>query len=103
MYRCYVDENTSDFRWIAAKSLDEARKQAQELFKQVRVESIHVEQDQDVLDTWFSSGLLPISLFYHTKEKKEFPTTLLETGYDIMFFWVARMVMLVNCLIFFFV
>ncbi|MCS7083634.1 MAG: class I tRNA ligase family protein, partial [Aquificaceae bacterium] len=55
-------------------------------------------QEQDVLDTWFSSALWPISVFgwpEETKDLKEFyPTDLLVTGFDIIFFWVARMIMM---------
>jgi valyl-tRNA synthetase len=51
-----------------------------------------------VLDTWFSSGLFPFSVMgwpENTKDYKAFyPTSLLETGHDILFFWVARMVMM---------
>jgi valyl-tRNA synthetase len=54
-------------------------------------------QDPDVLDTWFSSGLWPISTLGwpdQTEDLKYFyPTSVLETGYDIIFFWVARMIM----------
>jgi valyl-tRNA synthetase len=52
----------------------------------------------DVLDTWFSSGLWPFSTLGWPEEtadlKRFYPTTLMETGYDILFFWVARMIML---------
>jgi valyl-tRNA synthetase len=55
-------------------------------------------QDPDVLDTWFSSGLWPFSTLGWPEEtpdyKKYYPTSLLITGYDILFFWVARMIML---------
>ncbi len=55
-------------------------------------------QDNDVLDTWFSSALWPFSVFgwpEHTPElQKYYPTDLLITGYDILFFWVARMIMM---------
>jgi valyl-tRNA synthetase len=55
-------------------------------------------QDADVLDTWFSSGLWPFSTLGWPADtadmKKYYPTTLLITGYDILFFWVARMIML---------
>ena len=51
-----------------------------------------------MLDTWFSSGLFPFSVFKWPQETPDFsrfyPTTLLETGHDILFFWVARMVMM---------
>ena len=57
-----------------------------------------LRQDQDVLDTWFSSGLWPFSTLGwpdQTEDLKHFyPTTLLITGFDILFFWVARMSML---------
>nr|XP_060615928.1 valine--tRNA ligase-like [Anolis sagrei ordinatus] len=54
--------------------------------------------DEDVLDTWFSSGLFPFSIFGWPNPNEDlhvfYPGTLLETGHDILFFWVARMVML---------
>ena len=57
-----------------------------------------IRQDPDVLDTWFSSGLWPHSTLGWPEESGDFdyfyPTTVLETGYDILFFWVARMIML---------
>jgi valyl-tRNA synthetase len=98
MYRCSINSNSSEQKWIAAKSLEEAKMKAAQLYPNISSDSIRVEQDQDVLDTWFSSGLLPISIF-HNKTPEQFPTTLLDTGYDIMFFWVARMVMLVTNLL----
>ncbi len=59
--------------------------------------SHNVEQDPDVLDTWFSSGLWPFSTLGWPEETPDFkyfyPTSMLETGYDILFFWVARMIM----------
>lgn len=56
-------------------------------------------QEEDVLDTWFSSGLWPFSTLGWPDEqapdyKYFFPTTVMETGYDILFFWVARMIMM---------
>jgi len=61
-----------------------------------------ITQETDVLDTWFSSGLLPVSVFGWpnlTPENRAdfdafYPTSLLVTGFDILFFWVARMIML---------
>jgi valyl-tRNA synthetase len=54
-------------------------------------------QDEDVLDTWFSSALWPFSTMSWPENssdlKNYFPTTVLETGYDIIFFWVARMIL----------
>jgi valyl-tRNA synthetase len=62
--------------------------------------SANLEQDTDVLDTWFSSGLLPCSGLGWPKSTPDldafYPTSLLITGFDILFFWVARMIMM-NC------
>ena len=59
--------------------------------------STKIEQDPDVLDTWFSSGLWPFSTLGWPEETPDFkyfyPTSVLETGYDILFFWVTRMIM----------
>jgi valyl-tRNA synthetase len=59
--------------------------------------SRHIEQDPDVLDTWFSSALWPFSTLGWPEQTADlaryYPTDVLETGYDILFFWVARMVM----------
>ncbi|MEC8959079.1 MAG: valine--tRNA ligase, partial [Chloroflexota bacterium] len=60
--------------------------------------SKEIEQDADVLDTWFSSGLWPHSTLGWPEETDDlnyfYPTAVLETGYDILFFWVARMIMM---------
>ncbi len=64
--------------------------------------SVQITQETDVLDTWFSSGLLPVSVFGWPNITPEtradfdafYPTSLLVTGFDILFFWVARMIML---------
>jgi valyl-tRNA synthetase len=60
--------------------------------------SMNLEQDPDVLDTWFSSGLWPFSTLGWPENTVDFktyyPTSLLITGYDILFFWVARMIMM---------
>ncbi|MDO8616746.1 MAG: valine--tRNA ligase [Dehalococcoidia bacterium] len=57
-----------------------------------------IEQDPDVLDTWFSSGLWPHSTLGWPEDSPDlryfYPTSVLETGYDILFFWVARMIMM---------
>lgn len=59
--------------------------------------SKNIKQDPDVLDTWFSSGLWPFSTLGWPEETPDYryfyPTTVMETGYDILFFWVARMIM----------
>lgn len=81
--------------WVSARSEEEARTKAQKKFN-VESGKIHLKQDDDVLDTWFSSGLFPFSIFGWPDETDElkafYPGTLLETGHDILFFWVARMV-----------
>ncbi len=60
--------------------------------------SVALRQDEDVLDTWFSSGLWPMSTLGWPDKTKElatfYPTSVLVTGFDIIFFWVARMAML---------
>ncbi len=60
--------------------------------------SKEIRQDEDVLDTWFSSGLWPFSTLGWPDETPDYkyfyPTTYMETGYDILFFWVARMIMM---------
>ncbi|MGA7414444.1 MAG: valine--tRNA ligase [Bryobacteraceae bacterium] len=60
--------------------------------------STELEQDTDVLDTWFSSGLWPFSTLGWPDDTEDlrtfYPTSLLITGFDILFFWVARMIML---------
>jgi valyl-tRNA synthetase len=57
-----------------------------------------LEQDTDVLDTWFSSGLWPFSTLGWPEKNPDldyfYPTSVMETGYDILFFWVARMIMM---------
>ena len=61
-------------------------------------EDIKLSQDEDVLDTWFSSALWPFSTFGWPEETEDlrnfYPTTLMVTGFDIIFFWVARMMMM---------
>ncbi len=95
-YKCHVlGEKFDGHKWIVARSLQEAREKAARHFKTDRVE---VEQDSDVFDTWFTSTLLPLAILgwpHHQNQSeinKLYPTDLLETGYDIMFFWVLRMV-----------
>lgn len=66
---------------------------------QCAADRIELTQDTDVLDTWFSSQLFPFAVFgwpdQHNPDLARFyPGSLLETGHDILFFWVARMVMI---------
>ena len=85
---------TDQTPFIVAISEREARAQAQEKYG----ENITLEQDPDVLDTWFSSGLWPFSTLGWPEETADFnryyPTSTLVTGFDIIFFWVARMTMM---------
>ncbi|TAK14912.1 MAG: valine--tRNA ligase [Anaerolineae bacterium] len=73
-------------------------KEAARLAKVHYGKAVELEQDPDVLDTWFSSGLWPFSTLGWPSKTKDFeyfyPTSVLETGYDILFFWVARMIMM---------
>ncbi|XP_058462521.1 valine--tRNA ligase [Malaya genurostris] len=91
----YEVKSTHNTYWIAARSLDEANRFAQERHD---VEDGEISQDPDVLDTWFSSSLLPFSSFGWPDKSEDierfYPLDMMETGHDIMFFWVARMVML---------
>lgn len=81
--------------WIVARTETEALAKASKRFN-VNPTKIILKQDEDVLDTWFSSGLFPFSVFGWPDKTEDvetfYPTTLLETGHDILFFWVARMV-----------
>lgn len=87
----YVEAASGEERWVVARDEREARAKAPA--------GAQLRRDEDVLDTWFSSGLFPFSVFgWPDAESDElrafYPGTLLETGHDILFFWVARMVML---------
>ncbi|WP_320677686.1 valine--tRNA ligase [Prochlorococcus sp. MIT 1300] len=81
--------------YVVARSEDEARLKACEQFGDL----IDIQQDEDVLDTWFSSGLWPFSTLGWPDENNAdfkcwYPTSTLVTGFDIIFFWVARMTMM---------
>ncbi|MFD2532377.1 valine--tRNA ligase [Gracilimonas halophila] len=95
----YYGEGEEDF--VVAKSEDEALKKAQEKTNNKDLKISDLSQDEDVLDTWFSSWLWPISVFDPEyirtgKPNKEldyyYPTKDLVTAPEIMFFWVARMI-----------
>lgn len=81
--------------WVAGRSHEEALEKANKKFPGVKF-SLH--QDEDVLDTWFSSGLWPISTLGWPNKTKDLelfaPMSMLETGWDILFFWVSRMILL---------
>ena len=81
--------------WVVARNEKEAEVEANRIFAGRKFQ---LAQDPDVLDTWFSSGLFPLSVLGWPDETQDlktfYPTSVLETGHDILFFWVARMVML---------
>jgi valyl-tRNA synthetase len=92
-----LDPNESS-SWVSAADEAAARAKAAEKFG-VAADRISLRQDEDVLDTWYSSGLFPMSVFHwpdeeHPDYSRFFPGSVLETGHDILFFWVARMVMM---------
>ncbi|KAH8175980.1 tRNA synthetases class I (I, l, M and v) domain-containing protein [Sarocladium implicatum] len=84
-----------DKLWFSGRTREEAEKKAQEALSG---KTFTLHQDEDVLDTWFSSGLWPFSTLGWPNKTHDletlFPTTVLETGWDILFFWIARMIML---------
>ncbi|KAI5620474.1 valine--tRNA ligase [Silurus asotus] len=90
-------EDVDGHYWVSGRSAEEAQEKAAKRFN-VTVDKISLRQDEDVLDTWFSSGIFPFSIFGWPNENEDlnvfYPGTLLETGHDILFFWVARMVMM---------
>lgn len=91
-------EITDTTPFFVAKSEEEARVQAIEQFGV----DVKLVQDPDVLDTWFSSGLWPFSTLGWPENTAEletyYPTSTLVTGFDIIFFWVARMTMMAGYL-----
>ncbi|KAH7719353.1 Valyl-tRNA synthetase [Aphelenchoides avenae] len=88
-------DDSDDKYWVSARTEEEALEKAAKKFR-VPKEKITLKWDEDVLDTWFSSGMWPFELFGWPEETQDmrhfFPGHLLETGHDILFFWVARMV-----------
>ena len=76
----------------------ENAEEAQRLAREQLGRDVELHQDEDVLDTWFSSALWPFSTLGWPEETKElkryYPTDVLVTGFDIIFFWVARMMMM---------
>jgi valyl-tRNA synthetase len=81
--------------WVSGRNLEEAEKKAKDRYPDKKYT---LEQDEDVLDTWFSSGLWPFSTLGWPNKTDDmahfYPMSVLETGWDILFFWVARMIML---------
>lgn len=93
----YYFDNAGKKDFVVAETAEEALKLAQEKNASIKAEDL--EQESDCLDTWFSSWLWPISLFdgIEHPDNEEinyyYPTSDLVTGPDIIFFWVARMIM----------
>lgn len=93
----YYFDNAGKKDFVVAETAEEALKLAQE--KNANIKAEDLEQENDCLDTWFSSWLWPISLFdgIEHPDNEEinyyYPTSDLVTGPDIIFFWVARMIM----------
>ena len=83
-----------DGKIFVAENEDECKKQAKEFYSK----DVELKRDEDVLDTWFSSGLWPFATLGWPEKTPEvekfYPTSVLVTGFDIIFFWVARMIMM---------
>ena len=92
----YYGEGKEDF--VVAETIEAALKLAQEKTTNTQLTISNLRQDADALDTWFSSWLWPMSVFggimdpEHPEFKYYYPTNDLVTGPDILFFWVARMI-----------
>ncbi|XP_021296773.1 LOW QUALITY PROTEIN: valine--tRNA ligase, chloroplastic/mitochondrial 2 [Herrania umbratica] len=91
----YIVGKDCEEEYIVARSAEEALIKARDKYGK----DVEIYQDPDVLDTWFSSALWPFSTLGWPDVSAEdfrrfYPTTMLETGHDILFFWVARMVMM---------
>ena len=88
----YIDNHV-----IVKETAEEALEEAKKLTGNPSLTAADLKQEEDVVDTWFSSWLWPISVFDGFESQEElkyyYPTNVLVTGWDIMFFWVARMVM----------
>ena len=94
----YYFEIEGKRQFVVAESVEDALKQIESKYNTTLTES-QLSQDEDCLDTWFSSWLWPISVFNGINDpdnaelKYYYPTSVLVTGPDIIFFWVARMIM----------
>ncbi|KAI2144837.1 hypothetical protein LOZ28_001363 [Ophidiomyces ophidiicola] len=88
-------DNSDGELWVTGRTEEAARQKAEAKFPSKKFSLV---RDPDVLDTWFSSGLWPFATLGWPKTSHDFehlyPTSVLETGWDILFFWVARMIML---------
>ncbi|KAI9497019.1 tRNA synthetases class I-domain-containing protein [Zychaea mexicana] len=102
-YQVRLDSATKKELWVVAHDETSAHKEAGALIEKEGLpkdSKYELVKDEDVLDTWFSSGLLPLSALGWTGANSSvparYPLQVMETGYDILFFWVARMAMLAN-------
>ena len=90
---------TKDGKIFVAETEKEVKKQVYKYYKK----KVEIKRDEDVLDTWFSSALWPFATLGWPKKtyelKRFYPTSILVTGFDIIFFWVARMMMMGNHLL----
>ena len=90
---------TKDKKVFVAENEQEAKKISYKYYKK----NVELKRDNDVLDTWFSSALWPFATLGWPKNtyelKRFYPTSVLVTGFDIIFFWVARMMMMGNHLL----
>lgn len=91
----YLKEDKEQF--FVAETAEEALQQAQDKLNNTNLTIEDLEREEDVVDTWFSSWLWPMSVFDAFEDPKEmqyyYPTNVLVTGWDIMYLWVARMIM----------
>ncbi|GKZ73406.1 hypothetical protein CBS63078_4126 [Aspergillus niger] len=89
------NDDSDGERWVTGRTEEAAREKAEAKFPGKKFDLV---RDPDVLDTWFSSGLWPFSTLGWPNKTHDlenlYPTSVLETGWDILFFWVARMIML---------
>jgi len=94
-----MSKDKKNYGFVVAETEEAARAKAIEKFPELADKKFKLRQDEDVLDTWFSSWLWPISVFdgINNPDNKDinyyYPTTDLVTAPDIIFFWVARMIM----------
>ena len=97
IYKGHTAHSFRDFRSANWQSIENCDVREVGFFVKPRV-GVEIEQDKDTLDTWFSSALWPFSILgwpdaSDLDYKKFYPNDVLETGHDILFFWVARMLM----------